>query len=412
MRINLKNVTKQFPVYLMDSIVTFGRIILGKSQKISEARRFVTALDNVSLKVSNAERVGIIGRNGAGKTTLLQIIAGLMQSSSGILEIEGKVTCIITLGVGLKEDLTGRENIYLDGEINGRTRGEIDKAIEKIITFADIGEFIDIAVKTYSSGMRARLAFSMLIYLEPEILIIDEVLGVGDTHFLQKSSAKIKEICDKGKIVMIVSHSMGTIKEMCNRCIWLDKGKVMMDGSPEEVIQAYREFVRSEEEREFQRRFRKRIQTYSLISGLEITKLEFLDKKRNPRLMFDIGEEMMVVVGILNKNYTCEVDLKISLKRADGILLMENEANRDGFSVKLPEGYSEFEIDTGQVLFGKNLYDVMIEILDLNTKNILATRHNILKIDNPVYPYENPVFFHPVEWEIKEFKGERMRCQY
>jgi lipopolysaccharide transport system ATP-binding protein len=206
------------------------------------------ALDNLNLTFSSGDTIGIIGRNGAGKSTLLSIIAGLSEQTEGEVNITGKVTAVMTLGVGLREDLTGRDNIYLDGELQGKTRDEINLLLDEIIAFAELDTFIDKPVKTYSTGMKTRLAFSMLVGIEPEILIIDEALSAGDIFFAEKAGKKIKEICDKGKIVLLVSHSMGTINTMCNRCLWMEQGKVIMDGKPTEITKQYLKKVQEEDQ--------------------------------------------------------------------------------------------------------------------------------------------------------------------
>ena len=183
------------------------------------------AIDNVSLKIEKGERVGIIGTNGAGKTTMLSIIAGLLEKTSGEIDVEGHVDCIMSLGTSIREDATGRMNIYIDGEVNGKSKEEIDEIIDEIINFSELGTAIDQPVRTYSTGMKSRLAFSMIIYLKPEILIIDEALSAGDTQFGIKASKMMKKICSQGKILILVSHSMNAIKDMCDRCIWMDHGK-------------------------------------------------------------------------------------------------------------------------------------------------------------------------------------------
>ncbi|RUQ81555.1 ABC transporter ATP-binding protein [Legionella septentrionalis] len=205
-------------------------------------------LSDINFTIESGETVGIIGRNGAGKSTLLSIIAGVSEQTQGEVIISGKVTAVMTLGIGLREDLTGRENIYLDGQIQGKSRAEMDVMIADIIEFAELSDFIDKPVKIYSTGMKSRLAFSMLVGIEPEILIIDEALSAGDAFFAEKASKKIKEICRKGKIVILVSHSMATIEAMCDRCIWLEKGKVLLDDTPAVVTQAYLKKVREEDQ--------------------------------------------------------------------------------------------------------------------------------------------------------------------
>lgn len=211
-------------------------------------QREVVALDSVSLDIADGERVGVIGRNGAGKTTLLSLLAGVTEPTSGTIEVLGDVHAMLTIGAVLRDEATGRENIQLDGAFHGRSQAQIAAVAEEIIAFSELGEFIDRPVRTYSSGMKARLAFSMGAFIDPDILILDETLSVGDAFFSRKASRRMREIANKGRIVILVSHSLGAIVEMCDRCIWLDQGRIAMDGDPRAVTQAYEKALHDADE--------------------------------------------------------------------------------------------------------------------------------------------------------------------
>jgi lipopolysaccharide transport system ATP-binding protein len=236
----------------------------GKSVSLLEALRAgrpeismrnVHALRDVSFEIREGERVGIIGRNGAGKTTLLSLLAGIADPSSGRVEIVGDVHAMLTIGAVLRDEATGRENIYLDGVVHGKSREEIDAHVEEVIAFSELAEFIDRPVRTYSSGMKARLAFSMGTLIEPDILIIDETLSVGDVFFAAKASRRMKEITAKGRIVIVVSHALKVIDDICDRCLWLDQGKLVMDGPAREVTRAYEKAVEQADETELAAKF-------------------------------------------------------------------------------------------------------------------------------------------------------------
>jgi len=244
----------------------------------SESAGGGVALANLNLSFREGERVGIIGRNGAGKSTLLQILAGITEPTSGLLSISGKVTAVLTLGIGLREDITGRENIYLDGETQGKAREMIDAHVDSIIEFAELDKFIDLPLRTYSTGMKARLAFSMITQIDPEILIIDEALSVDDAAFSVKAGKRISQLCSKGAIVLIVSHSMQSIRELCNRCLWLDAGSLVMDGSPEVVTNAYVESVRTNDQERHSSRFRGLVGSQSFISEYALSELRLSSK--------------------------------------------------------------------------------------------------------------------------------------
>lgn len=268
--IELENLRKVYPRKLGEQLASVAMAALGRP---SESAGGGIALDDLTLSIRKGERVGIIGRNGAGKSTLLQMLAGITEPSAGRLSISGKVTAVLTLGVGLREDLTGRENIYLDGETQGKARELMDADVEAIIEFAELGKFIDLPLRTYSTGMKARLAFAMITQINPEILIIDEALSVGDAAFSVKAGKRIAQLCAQGAIVLIVSHSMQSIRELCNRCLWLNQGRLLMDGPPEEVTRAYLESVKDADEADHVIRFRSLVGVQSWSPGFGLSEL-------------------------------------------------------------------------------------------------------------------------------------------
>ncbi len=270
LEVELKNLRKVYPRKFSDQI---GSVVMAAIGRPSESVGGGVALDNLSLSIREGERIGVIGRNGAGKSTLLQMLAGITEPTSGVLSISGKVTAVLTLGVGLREDLTGRENIYLDGETQGKVKEKMGADVDAIVEFAELGKFIDLPLRTYSTGMKARLAFAMITQINPEILIIDEALSVGDAAFSVKAGKRIAQLCAQGAIVLIVSHSMQSIRELCNRCLWLHQGKLVMDGPPELVTRAYLESVRETDEIEHISRFRSLVGARSLLPGYFLSEL-------------------------------------------------------------------------------------------------------------------------------------------
>lgn len=204
------------------------------------------ALKGVSFEVEEGKILGIIGKNGAGKSTMLRAIAGIFSPDKGSIDLHGRSISLLSIGVGFNKKLTGKENIYLSGMLLGFSEEEIAKKEKEIIDFADIGDFIRKPVKTYSSGMYSKLAFAITAILETDIMLIDEVLSVGDAKFKEKSYNKMKElISDEKRTVIIVSHSLETIKELCDEVLWLNDGEVMMKGSASEVIPKYEEFMKA-----------------------------------------------------------------------------------------------------------------------------------------------------------------------
>ena len=199
------------------------------------------ALQDVSFKVERGEVLGFVGSNGAGKSTLLKVVAGVMRPTKGQVLVGGNICPMIELGAGFDLDLNARENIYLNGAVMGYSKAFLDSKFQEIVDFSELHDFLDVPVRNFSSGMTARLAFSIATIVEPEILIVDEILSVGDLNFQQKSENKMRSLISGGTTVLYVSHSMKSIKSLCDRVVWLEHGKVMMVGKTEEVCKAYYE---------------------------------------------------------------------------------------------------------------------------------------------------------------------------
>ena len=198
-----------------------------------------TVLDDISLDIKKGEVVGLIGTNGSGKSTLLKLMTKIIYPTKGTIETKGKLTSLLELGAGFHPDFSGRENIYFNASIFGLTRKEIDARLDQIIEFSELKDFIDNPVRTYSSGMYMRLAFSVAINVDAEILLVDEILSVGDQHFQEKCFKKIEELKAEGKTIVIVTHTMGAVERFCDRAVWLYNGKIKMDGTAKEVVPEY-----------------------------------------------------------------------------------------------------------------------------------------------------------------------------
>lgn len=204
------------------------------------------ALKHVNFAIPKGATIGFVGRNGAGKSTLLKILTGVLKPTAGTVHVDGKVSALLELGAGFNMEFTGRENIYLNATVMKIPKAEMESRIDEILAFADIGDFIDQPVKTYSSGMFVRLAFAVAINVDPDILIVDEALAVGDTRFQLKCMEKFSEFQKKGKTILFVSHDVNMIKRFCERTIWLNQGQVVMDGDTDQVTDLYTDFLKSE----------------------------------------------------------------------------------------------------------------------------------------------------------------------
>lgn len=201
------------------------------------------AIDDVSFSIQENETVGIIGRNGSGKSTISRLMSKVLPPNEGIVKVKGKVH-LLALGVGFQSNLTGRDNVYVSGTLQGMSKKQVSENMQDIEDFAELGDFFDEPVRTYSSGMRSRLGFAVSTAVKPEILILDEVLSTGDQSFKNKAKQRMELMRSRTKIVILVSHSISQVKEMCTRVIWLEKGQMMMDGDPEEILKYYEDFCK------------------------------------------------------------------------------------------------------------------------------------------------------------------------
>jgi ABC-type polysaccharide/polyol phosphate transport system ATPase subunit len=205
--------------------------------------REIEAVKHVSLEIRRGSVVGILGANGAGKSTLVRTMAGILPPTTGRVEVQGRVSTLLALGVGFNKDLTGRQNVKLGGLAAGLTRDQLDAKYEDIVEFSELDEFMDMPMRTYSSGMYGRLGFSVAVNMEPDILLIDEALSVGDARFRKKSANKMRELCGGGRTIVLVSHALGTINDLCDAAAWMHKGVLQMEGEPQAVIDAYTQFL-------------------------------------------------------------------------------------------------------------------------------------------------------------------------
>jgi ABC-type polysaccharide/polyol phosphate transport system ATPase subunit len=213
---------------------------LGRRERVI---REIEAVKNVSFEVRHGTVLGVVGANGAGKSTLLRTIAGILPPTRGRVTVHGQVSTLLALGVGFNADLSGAENVLLGGLAAGLRREQLQAKYDEIVAFAELEDFMDMPMRTYSSGMYGRLAFSVAVNMEPDILLIDEALSVGDAHFRRKSFDKMRELCEQARTIVLVSHSMGSIQELCDETVWMDHGVLRRWGETDEVVDAYTTFL-------------------------------------------------------------------------------------------------------------------------------------------------------------------------
>ncbi len=244
--IKVQNVSITYQSALQDRQTLVGT--LSRLRRRRKILREVRAVRDVSFEVPRGTVLGIIGANGAGKSTLVRAMAGILPPTSGRIEVHGRVSTLLALGVGFDRKLTGRQNVVLGGLAAGLSREQLAAKYEEIVAFAELEEFMDMPMRTYSAGMYGRLAFSVAVNMEPDILLIDEALSVGDAHFKRKSFDKMRELCESAHTIVLVSHGMNAMRQLADEVLWLHKGQIREYGPPREVIRAYKRFMRVEDD--------------------------------------------------------------------------------------------------------------------------------------------------------------------
>ncbi|EKD55797.1 MAG: hypothetical protein ACD_59C00033G0005 [uncultured bacterium] len=274
---------------------SFKNFFVGKRKVNNPEFEDFWALKDIDYEINEGDRVGIIGRNGAGKSTLLKILSRITEPTTGKITFKGRVASLLEVGTGFHPELTGRENIFLNGAILGMPKNDIQKKFDEIVEFSEVEKFLDTPVKRYSSGMYVRLAFAVAAHMEPEILIVDEVLAVGDAAFQKKCLGKMKGVSESGRTVLFVSHNMGAIEQLCNRGILLDKGLMVLSSDTNAVLSKYREFINRSQVTETSG-----IGNESTRRGtgeLRITSFQLLTKDNEPANEFDLGSTIRFKIG-------------------------------------------------------------------------------------------------------------------
>ncbi len=321
------------------------------------------ALQDISFTIEPGERVALIGTNGSGKSTLLKLISQVIVPTSGTIKTEGRIAGLLELGTGFHPDLTGRENIYLNASILGVSRHEINQQIDGIIEFADIGPFIDVQVRNYSSGMVLRLGFAVTTALQPDILLIDEVLAVGDQDFQRKCIARLEDLQAQGVTLVLVSHGMGQVRQLCQRAIWVSHGRVQDDGEVESVAGRYLDSIapaianRHASHMEAQRN---RWGNYLA----EVTKVEFLDHNGACPPYFKTGDPLTMRIHYMAHTRIDRPTIGLAIYRHDGVHVTGPNATRDGTELAYIEGagYIDYVLDylpltQGEYEFSAVIYD-------------------------------------------------------
>lgn len=313
--IEVHNITKQFRVY-NDKGHTLKELALFSKRRRYEERN---VLRGISFEVKKGEAIGLIGHNGCGKSTTLKLLTRIMYPDKGTIEMRGRVSSLIELGAGFHPDMSGRQNIYTNASIFGLTRREIDARIENIIEFSELQEFIDNPVRTYSSGMYMRLAFAVAINVDADILLVDEILAVGDANFQAKCFNKLKQIKSEGTTIVIVSHSLGQIEEFCERSIWLHEGKIQKEGNPRDVHPLYLDYMG--QKRQDIIPVQEAVQDGERPGSgqIRVTSVEALKVSENGRNLYKTGEAVELQISYEGKEPMEDLVLGFEVRNAEGI---------------------------------------------------------------------------------------------
>lgn len=354
--------------------------------RATDAEAEVTqAIANLTVRIPQGASVGIIGRNGSGKSTLLKLISGIYKPDQGRIEVHGRVAALIELGAGFHPDFSGRENVFLGGVIHGLSRAQIEARLDDIVRFAELERVIDDPVRTYSSGMFMRLGFSLAIHTDPDVLIIDEVLAVGDAAFVAKCKERITELRRKGKTLLLVSHDLDAVERWCDEVVWLHAGIVRDRGEPRRVIDHYRQFIEKGEEFELAQ---EQENTHELTLSkqeqpasdtqetaaptrwgsreVEITAVRVLDRDEQPRLLFHEEDAVIVEIDYEQHEATSDVVFGIGLHRTDGLLVFGTNTDIERLAVPnlKKRGFLRFSIKRLGLLEGTYTVDVAVHRRD------------------------------------------------
>lgn len=366
--VEVKNVSKTYLLgktdkshFLRDEISNFFTNFFNLSKNKSKYVDF-RALKDVSFTVKFGEAIGIIGPNGAGKSTILKILSRITYPSSGEVRLHGRVASLLEVGTGFNPELSGRENIYLNGAILGMTKREINSKFKEIVDFAEIGSFLDTPVKRYSSGMYIRLAFSIAAHLEPEILLIDEVLAVGDAKFQRKSLGKMDQVTsNKKRTIIFVSHDLGAIKKICTKCILIDEGKVIKFGPTDIVINEYLDRVDKEiAKNELDLVTKNRTGTGKVV----ITSVGIEDIKSKKINYAISGKPLRFIFNYKSDSNYKKINLSFSIHNqfSQGIILHQSKYTKDYFNVVKGVGRIMFQIDDLPLISGSYLVNLRLDI--------------------------------------------------
>ncbi len=359
----ISNATKQFrkttaPKHHTTFKSELVRWFRGERRQVREM--WIDVLRGINLTVRQGATVGIIGRNGAGKSTLLKLITGIYSPTSGTVTVNGRISALLDLGAGFHPDFSGRENILINSIILGMSRAEVRARMPEIIAFSEL-EFIDEPVRTYSSGMYMRLAFSVATHVDPDVLIIDEILAVGDEHFSHKSRAKMDEFQKNGKTIVLVTHDLATVERWCQEAAWIDAGKIRVTGHPSMVVSEYRRAIALEERNGS---IRRESPESERIAPVQIERVQLASSSSSEPAVLGPEDPLQVRVDFKSRNGAVDVGFRIKLSRSDGLTIYEASTLAEPELLPRPlpsSGTLQLQIERLGLAAGTYLVDAIVE---------------------------------------------------
>lgn len=415
--IRAENLSKQYKIWatkyrhdtLRDQLADGLRSLFQRNGQPDPSKDTIWALKDVSFEVKQGEILGIIGRNGAGKSTLLKILSRITEPTEGRAEIYGRVGSLLEVGTGFHFELTGRENIYLSGAILGMKKAEIDRKFGEIVEFSEIEKFTDTPVKHYSSGMYVRLAFAVAAHLDPEILLIDEVLAVGDLAFQRKCVERMTRLQERNATVIVVSHNMFTIKAMCDRVLYLAQGQTCCYGWPSDVIRVYEQdtLCRREGPLDTPRWAQAMLAVDPSQRSIDITDVEVLDETGQPRTIFDYGERVRVRMKFKAHQRIVNPNFVVSVIRSDNVNCCNYSTALDGFTIPSLSGAGSIEVLTPPLKLVSALYAIHVVVWDTEFQRLYGAQIGAtLHVRHQLLSTHFGVFHESAEWSLPTGQDE------
>ena len=404
--IEFDQVSKQYRLGAQGTLRGTDAALFRRHQGTGDGRQTLWAIRDATFRIAPGESLGLIGPNGSGKTTTLKLLSRITQPTRGQIHVPGKVSALIEVGAGFHPELTGRENIYLNGAILGLRRQEITQKLEAIIAFSELERFIDTPVKRYSSGMYVRLGFAIAAHVEPDILLVDEVLAVGDAAFRQKCIARMEELRQTGITILFVSHNMHMVKRLCDRALFLWEGRVLQDGTPGEVISAYEQLL--QERSALQTGVRRTVQG----TEVEVLDVKTLDRDNMPRHSFAHGESLRISATCVTSSPIVAPVVRVRLISGNGsvVAMMATHHSRELDSASFAlMGKTELSLVIPSVELVSGTYSVELRIMDTTDSQVLAAGYSeLFSVDSPGFAYEvdRGTYSPRVIWHLPQTHGE------